>query len=361
MHFRCTQCPNEFCSGCGGSFKNGKVTSANLLQNTIICYQMSCKIMVRVSISCVVSSPSPLLFMSSFFWEWSHCVDVFVHNYTLSVFVLCWSSFNAPLTHSCPFPPRLFGLVWQSWSAISVSLSSITCSLLPFPTMQFVVCASFSEWFCWLKEEVVVLWCTVISGLRVHTRLANFHNNGVISVTILWHLSPLQQWDHSLPLQACGKFEACKDKGLHAHHPRDCLYYLRDFGVKELQKLLTDNQIKFDIGMNWLVDTVSLIAMLDSFSEPPQAQVDAVRAAKEQGEEEGVCAFWLFVPLASLSYKAAGGEKVALHCRVMLQKEKPNGLTDEECGNPSPEGMAGLCTLVLTLNLHYQLCSFVRE
>ena len=40
----------------------------------------------------------------------------------------------------------------------------------------------------------------------------------------------------------------------------------------------------------------------------------------------------------------------------MLQKEKPNGLTDEECGNPSPEGMAGLCTLVLTLNLHYQLC-----
>ena len=97
---------------------------------------------------------------------------------------------------------------------------------------------------------MVVLWCTVISGLRVHTRLANFHNNGVISVTILWHLSPLQQWDHSLPLQACGKFEACKDKGLHAHHPRDCLYYLRDFGVKELQKLLTDNQIKFDIGMN---------------------------------------------------------------------------------------------------------------
>ena len=25
MHFRCTQCPNEFCSGCGGSFKNGRV------------------------------------------------------------------------------------------------------------------------------------------------------------------------------------------------------------------------------------------------------------------------------------------------------------------------------------------------
>ena len=25
IHFQCTQCPHEFCSGCGGSFKSGKV------------------------------------------------------------------------------------------------------------------------------------------------------------------------------------------------------------------------------------------------------------------------------------------------------------------------------------------------
>ena len=25
MHFKCTRCPNEFCSGCGGSFKQGQV------------------------------------------------------------------------------------------------------------------------------------------------------------------------------------------------------------------------------------------------------------------------------------------------------------------------------------------------
>ena len=26
MHFKCTQCPNEFCSGCGGSIKKGEVS-----------------------------------------------------------------------------------------------------------------------------------------------------------------------------------------------------------------------------------------------------------------------------------------------------------------------------------------------
>ena len=26
MHFRCTQCPNEFCSGCGGTIKKGEVS-----------------------------------------------------------------------------------------------------------------------------------------------------------------------------------------------------------------------------------------------------------------------------------------------------------------------------------------------
>ena len=27
MHFKCTRCPNEFCSGCGGSFKKAQVIS----------------------------------------------------------------------------------------------------------------------------------------------------------------------------------------------------------------------------------------------------------------------------------------------------------------------------------------------
>ncbi len=34
MHFRCTRCPNEFCSGCSKSFKNGKVHSFLSSSNT---------------------------------------------------------------------------------------------------------------------------------------------------------------------------------------------------------------------------------------------------------------------------------------------------------------------------------------
>ena len=50
-------------------------------------------------------------------------------------------------------------------------------------------------------------------------------------------------------------------KGLHAHHPRDCLFFLRDESVKDLQKLLKDNNVEFD-------------------TEPPEGQVNA-QAAKE--------------------------------------------------------------------------------
>ncbi|XP_078064744.1 E3 ubiquitin-protein ligase RNF31-like, partial [Mustelus asterias] len=33
---------------------------------------------------------------------------------------------------------------------------------------------------------------------------------------------------------------------LHAHHPRDCLFYLRDWPVDRLQTLLQDNNVIFD-------------------------------------------------------------------------------------------------------------------
>ncbi len=47
-------------------------------------------------------------------------------------------------------------------------------------------------------------------------------------------------------MQDCGKLESCKAKGLHAHHPRDCLFYLRDFDVEELQKFLQGHNIAYD-------------------------------------------------------------------------------------------------------------------
>ncbi|XP_014389764.1 PREDICTED: E3 ubiquitin-protein ligase RNF31 isoform X1 [Myotis brandtii] len=94
-------------------------------------------------------------------------------------------------------------------------------------------------------------------------------------------------------------------KSLHGHHPRDCLFYLRDWSALRLQKLLQDNQVMFN-------------------TEPPAG----ARA----------------VP--------GGG------CRVMEQKEVPNGLRDEACGKETPAGYAGLCQahykeyLVSLINAH---------
>ncbi|XP_006883239.1 PREDICTED: E3 ubiquitin-protein ligase RNF31 isoform X2 [Elephantulus edwardii] len=94
-------------------------------------------------------------------------------------------------------------------------------------------------------------------------------------------------------------------KSLHGHHPRDCLFYLRDWAALRLQKLLQDNNVMFN-------------------TEPPAG----ARA----------------VP--------GGG------CRVMEQKEVPNGLKDEACGKETPAGYAGLCQahykeyLVSLINAH---------
>lgn len=41
----------------------------------------------------------------------------------------------------------------------------------------------------------------------------------------------------------CGLSEYCAKLGLHAHHPRNCLFYLRDKEPHDLQKLL---QVKYE-------------------------------------------------------------------------------------------------------------------
>ena len=35
-------------------------------------------------------------------------------------------------------------------------------------------------------------------------------------------------------------------KGFHAHHPRNCFYYLRDFPFKRIKKFLKDSHEIFD-------------------------------------------------------------------------------------------------------------------
>ncbi|XP_076023798.1 E3 ubiquitin-protein ligase RNF31 isoform X2 [Genypterus blacodes] len=47
---------------------------------------------------------------------------------------------------------------------------------------------------------------------------------------------------------ACGFSMDCETKGLHAHHPRDCLYYLRDWSVSRLQLLLQ----RYRVSPSWL-------------------------------------------------------------------------------------------------------------
>ena len=119
--------------------------------------------------------------------------------------------------------------------------------------------------------------------------------------------------------EECRKFRSCITMGLHAHHPRDCLFYLRDLDVDVLQAFLRDNHVKFNVG-----------------------------SPKEEAE-----AAWVI-----------GQANTELHCYdetqcyVMEQKETADGLKDEICGNSTETGQAGLCKLhykeylVTKINLH---------
>lgn len=73
----------------------------------------------------------------------------------------------------------------------------------------------------------------------------------------------MKEFIYSL-LKDCTKFESCRKKGFHAHHPRDCLFYLRDdqYTIEGFQKLLRDNNVTFD-------------------TDPPQGQLAA--AAQKEG------------------------------------------------------------------------------
>ncbi|XP_064212934.1 E3 ubiquitin-protein ligase lubel isoform X6 [Tribolium castaneum] len=92
----------------------------------------------------------------------------------------------------------------------------------------------------------------------------------------------------------CGVSQYCGKLGLHAHHPRNCLFYLRDKEPTELQKLLKEHKIPFDTDI------------------PADKEENAAAAAK---------------------------------CFVPLQRETPNGLIDTVCNNEVSPGQAGLCRL----------------
>nr|XP_034825686.1 E3 ubiquitin-protein ligase lubel isoform X2 [Maniola hyperantus] len=84
----------------------------------------------------------------------------------------------------------------------------------------------------------------------------------------------------------CGLSEYCSKLGLHAHHPRNCLFYLRDKEPHDLQTLLQMNNVTY-----------------------------------ETEEAEG----------------ATG------RCPIQLQRETPTGLVDTVCGSEVQKNQAGLC------------------
>ncbi|XP_065561845.1 E3 ubiquitin-protein ligase lubel-like isoform X1 [Artemia franciscana] len=82
----------------------------------------------------------------------------------------------------------------------------------------------------------------------------------------------------------------CARLGLHAHHPRNCLFYLRDKEPEDLQKLLKQHDVLFDV------------------DGPVYDNPNTIR-----------------------------------RCKVQIQKETPRGFEDDVCGGEILEGFAGLC------------------
>ncbi|CAN7991255.1 unnamed protein product, partial [Ixodes hexagonus] len=88
--------------------------------------------------------------------------------------------------------------------------------------------------------------------------------------------------------EKCGWSPICAKLGLHAHHPRNCLFYLRDKDINELQKLLVEKAVTFN-------------------KDPPVHWEETTK------------------------------------CQVPEQKETSEGLRDDICGKSVEVGMAGLC------------------
>lgn len=90
--------------------------------------------------------------------------------------------------------------------------------------------------------------------------------------------------------EKCGRSPNCCRLGLHAHHPRNCLFYLRDKNLEDLQRLLEETKVAFN-------------------RDPPAHWVKTSR------------------------------------CQVPEQKETRDGFKDDVCGRTVEEGTAGLCRM----------------
>ncbi|XP_023166274.2 uncharacterized protein LOC111596335 isoform X2 [Drosophila hydei] len=89
----------------------------------------------------------------------------------------------------------------------------------------------------------------------------------------------------------------CAKLGLHAHHPRNCLFYLRDKIPMQLQFLLKEHKVKFD-------------------TEPVELDNEPSSSSKARAQAR---------------------------CPIPLQKETPQGLVDTVCNSEVPDKHAGMC------------------
>ncbi|XP_039430320.1 E3 ubiquitin-protein ligase lubel isoform X4 [Culex pipiens pallens] len=94
----------------------------------------------------------------------------------------------------------------------------------------------------------------------------------------------------------CDVSPYCAKLGLHAHHPRNCLFYLRDKDPRDLQSLLIMHNVTYD-------------------TEPSEL----------------------------LKREFLQSEATSMRCPIPLQKETPGGLMDTICNGDVPDGHAGLC------------------
>lgn len=67
-----------------------------------------------------------------------------------------------------------------------------------------------------------------------------------ICYNVIYQVESVCKSEYFFSFQNCRVSEQCTVRGLHAHHPRDCYFYLRDQDAADLQKLLRDNDVAYN-------------------------------------------------------------------------------------------------------------------
>lgn len=124
----------------------------------------------------------------------------------------------------------------------------------------------------------------------------------------------------------CGLSEYCAKLGLHAHHPRNCLFYLRDKEPHELQTLLQVILLKRNTNFNSDKLTLLLLEIAKWFI------IKIIRNP----------IVFVILQMNNVTYETEAAEGNA-RCPVQLQRETPTGLVDTTCGSETPPNYAGLC------------------